>query len=250
MPQNNIINFPGPKERSSMPKKKPAKKPEKKSENQALSAIGAGSALSMKDNIIPFGTKNTQKPKKPSKNPYKAWSEKGPAGEDSSSSKEPDLIQWPSSAGAGDQKPQKKNPYVFAGTGLSFLLLVAGLMVLNQKKSTDRHIASAGDYISSIKIVKDGVRHNLLLHKNRRGKLSVSLIPEDNRQLSSVQDSEDSQKPTDESAEEPEVSVKRNPDNEDLPSTKAHWRGHEKRALYLIKTGQRKIVQMGRQPYK
>ena len=215
MPQNNIITFPGPKERSRIQKKEPEHS--KKDQKPA--------PLSGEKNIIPLHIKKTQTRKKPSKNPYKAWSEKSAQG-GSPTSHKPDLIKWPSEQETGDPKPPQKKPYVFAGTGLSFLLLVAGLMVLNQKKGTDRQIASEGDYISSIRIVKDGIQHNVLLYENERGKLSINLVPENNRQPNS----------------------EREPDNEDMLSTKTRWRNQEKRALYLINTGQRKIVQMGQKP--
>ena len=249
MSKNNLILFPTPKK-------------DKGSKKAVSASQGEGSVISWteaKKNHIQARDKSSQsnqkKQKKPSYNPYKAWVK-------AQNKEKAKLIDgtnhWPAvPPHKGRDHTPKEKPYTFAGTGLSFLL-VAGALLFGQgnKNQKDRDIASPEHYKPPMKIIKNGQAHQVTLYKNEYGNVAIRLtskgLNQTSRDLDSLlssqtqKDSETVGNPTNGAKK-----LERKPNNlpENAKNLKQVWRDQEQQALYLIKTGQRKIISIGRKPY-
>ena len=238
------------------------------------------SSLQLKDNSI-------LKVKKPSHNPYKDWyKNQNKAPNNLIDGKEhwptlPHPKNIPSTS--------KEKPYVFAGTSLSFLLVAMALLVGQGNNKNEREIATAEYYQPPIRIIKNNeVKHNVMLYRNEYGKLTVSLTSsegdrypasvssqisaqnKETEELNHVLDSNQESKKDTPSVDKLKnrkkedtspLSVKNNHQlhhprnrkkvarNPNTLTVKQVWRNQEQRALYLIKTGQRKIINIGQPPH-
>ena len=256
MSKNNIIVFPQADQAQGERVHKAIKEP-----SAPISSVPMGENVIPWDSKRPLQTLKTAqragKRKTPSYNPYKDW-------EKAQNKKLDNLIDgtghWPAvPPNAPPPPPSKAKPYVFAGTGLSFLL-VAGALLLGQGNKGDemgREIASADYYRPSIKIIKNGLSHHVTLSKNENGRLAISLMPEEDLGLKGRSpDSLSSKLHPKEAGGDPNSVLlkekkakksKRKPDSlhSHTKNLKQVWREQEQRALYLINTGQRRIISIG-----
>ena len=256
MAKNNIIVFPKQDQGKKIPELIKAEP------NVPTSSVHS------EENVIPWNNNRlfqtmktaqiTSKRKTPSHNPYTDW-------EKAQNKKLDNLIDgkdhWPMVSAKGPTPSSPKvNPYVFAGSGLSFLL-VAGALLLGQgnKGEKEREIASADYYRPSIKIIKNGLSHHVTLSKNEKGRLAVSLLQEEDLVLKGRSpDSLSAKLNPKEAGGDPnsvllkQKKAKRKPDSlhSNTKNLKQVWRDQEQRALYLIKTGQRRIISIGRKSLK